>query len=133
MMGSIASGSMAFNAQYANVVAAIFLATGQDIAHVVEGSLGVTTAEIQGEDLCLSVYLPDLLVGTVGGGTSLATQKEGLSMMGISEGSDGSDSQHFAEIIAAAVLAGELSLLSSLEQGTLAVAHKTLARGGANV
>lgn len=130
MLGSIMSGSMGFNAQYANVIAALFIATGQDPAHVVEGSLGVTTAEVvNGNDLYMSIYLPDLMVGTVGGGTGLATQHEALSLLGVAGGENGEYSQRFAEVIGAAVLAGEISLLSSLEQGTLARAHQALARG----
>lgn len=130
MMGSAMSGAMAFNAQFANVVAAVFLATGQDMAHVGEGGLGITTAEVvNGKDLYMSVYLPDLMIGTVGGGTGLSTQKEALSLLGVWGGNNGKQSLQFARIIAASVLAGELSLLSSLEQGTLAQAHQRLARG----
>jgi hydroxymethylglutaryl-CoA reductase (NADPH) len=130
MIGSAIGGSMGFNAQYANVIAALFIATGQDPAHVVEGSLGITTAEIVNKkDLYISIYLPDLMVGTVGGGTGLATQKEAFSMLGVRGGNDGKNSQRFAEIIGGAVLAGEISLLSSLEEGTLARAHQALARG----
>jgi hydroxymethylglutaryl-CoA reductase (NADPH) len=124
MVGSAMSGSMAFNAQYANVVAALFLATGQDIAHVVEGSLGITTTEIMTKDLYVSVYLPDLMVGTVGGGTGLATQKEAFQILGVEH------SQNFAEITVGAVLAGEISLLASLAEGTLSKAHQRLGRGG---
>lgn len=125
MIGSAMSGSMAYNAQFANVVAALFLATGQDLGHIGEGSLGMTTTEIiNGKDLYVSVYLPDLMVGTVGGGTGLATQQEALALLGAE------NSRKFAEIVAAAVLAGEISLLASLSEGTLAKAHKTLARGG---
>jgi hydroxymethylglutaryl-CoA reductase (NADPH) len=123
MMGSAMSGSMAFNAQYANVVAALFLATGQDIAHVVEGSVGITTAEVMKKNLYVSVYLPDLMVGTVGGGTGLATQKEALKLLGVEH------SRQLAEVVAGAVLAGEISLLASLSEGTLASAHQHLARG----
>lgn len=129
MLGSAMSGSMAFNAQFANVVAALFLATGQDMAHVGEGSLGVTTVEVKGKDVYVSVYLPDLMVGTVGGGTGLATQKEALTLLGVAGGNNGKNSQKFAEIIAGAVLAGEISLLASLSEGTLAKAHETLGRG----
>ncbi len=124
MLGSAMSGSMGFNAQYANIIAAMFIATGQDPAHVVEGSLGITTAEMQGNDLYVSIYLPDLMIGTVGGGTGLATQKEALSMLEVKT------SQEFAEVVAGAVLAGEISLLASLAQGTLAQSHQRLARGG---
>ncbi|MEK7577546.1 MAG: hydroxymethylglutaryl-CoA reductase [Patescibacteria group bacterium] len=123
MYGSAMSGSMGFNAQYANVLAATFIATGQDPAHVAECSIGITTTEIQEENLYVSIYLPDLMVGTVGGGTGLATQKEALSIVGAT------NSKHFAEIIGGAVLAGEISLLSSLSEGSLVKAHQTLARG----
>ena len=127
MMGSIMSGSLGFNAHYANIIAALFLATGQDPAHAVEGSLGLTTTEvIDRENLYISVYLPDLMIGTVGGGVLLATQKEALSILGI-YGQKGS-SLEFAQITAAAVLAGELSLLASLAQGSLTYAHQKLAR-----
>ncbi len=130
MLGSVMSGSMGYNAQYANVVAALFIATGQDPAHVVEGSLGITTAEVMhDDDLYIGIYLPDLMVGTVGGGTGLETQREALSLLGVSGGNDGKHAIRFAEIVGAAVLAGEVSLLSALEQGTLASAHKRLARG----
>jgi hydroxymethylglutaryl-CoA reductase (NADPH) len=129
MIGSAMSGSMAFNAQFANVVAAVFLATGQDVAHVVEGAMGITTATVTRDDLYMSIYLPDLMVGTVGGGTGLATQKEALSLLGVSGGNNGKNSQKFAEIIGATVLAGEISLLSSLEEGSLAKAHVRLGRG----
>lgn len=120
--GSIMSGSLGFNAQFANVIAAIFIATGQDPAHVVEGSLGVTTTEIlPSNDLYISIYLPALMVGTVGGGTNLPTQKEALSLLGVSgEGK----AEEFAEVVAAAVLAGEISLLASLAEGSLAKTHE---------
>jgi hydroxymethylglutaryl-CoA reductase (NADPH) len=129
MIGSAVSGSIGYNAQYANIIAALYLATGQDAAHVTEGSLGITTAEAQGDDLYISIYLPDLMVGTVGGGTGLATQKEALMILKVDGGNGGANSQKFAEIIGAAVLAGEISLLASLAEGTLARAHKTLGRG----
>ena len=122
MIGSALSGSMGFNAQYANIIAAIFIATGQDPAHVAEGSVGITTADVKGKDLYMSVYLPDLMVGTVGGGTGLATQKEALSIVGAKT------SQEFAEVVAGAALAGEISLLASLSEGTLARAHERYGR-----
>ncbi len=131
ILGSAMSGSMGFNAQYANVIAALFLATGQDIAHVGEGSLGITTAEVvNGNNLYVSIHLPDLMVGTVGGGTGLVTQLEALSLLGVAGGNNGKNAQRLAEIIAGAVLAGEISLLSSLEEGSLAKAHQQLGRGG---
>lgn len=129
MIGSAMAGSLGFNAQYANIVAAVFLATGQDIAHVVEGSLGITTCEVVDGGLYMSVYLPDLMVGTVGGGTSLATQKEALSILGVAGGAKILSSHEFAEVVGAAVLAGEVSLLASLSEGSLSRAHTRLGRG----
>lgn len=125
MIGSAMSGSLGFNAQYANIIAAIAIATGQDPAHVVEGSMGITTAKILNNDLLVGVYLPALQVGVVGGGTALETQSEALELLSIK---GPGNVQKFAEIIGAAVLAGEISLLSSLSEGTLAKAHKELGR-----
>ncbi|MBI4097824.1 MAG: hydroxymethylglutaryl-CoA reductase, partial [Candidatus Levybacteria bacterium] len=128
MIGSAMSGSLGFNAQYANIIAALFIATGQDPAHVGEGSMGITTAKaLKNGDLSVSVYLPSLSIGTVGGGTSLATQREALSILGVL---GAGNVEKFAEIIGGAVLAGEISLLSSLSEGSLASAHKRLGRGG---
>jgi len=130
MLGSAMSGSLGFNAQFANIVAAMFLATGQDPAHVVEGSMGVTTTKVlENGDLYCSIYLPSLMLGTVGGGTELATQKEALSLLGVAGGNSGKNSQKFAEIVAGAVLAGEISLLASLAEGSLGKAHEKLGRG----
>lgn len=129
MLGSIMSGAQGFNAHAANVIAAIFIATGQDPAHVVEGSLGVTTTEvIDNKNLYISIYLPDLMVGTVGGGTRLPSQKEALAILGIFGGSRGQNASKFAEVVGGAVLAGEISLLASLAEGSLASAHQKLAR-----
>lgn len=129
MLGSVMSGSMGYNAQYANIIAAMFLATGQDPAHVVEGSMGVTTTEVRDQDLYISIYLPSLMVGTVGGGTALGTQQEALAILGVAGGNEGKNSLELAKIIGGAVLAGEISLLASLSEGSLAHAHQKLGRG----
>ncbi len=127
MIGGAMSGSLGFNAQYANIISAMFIATGQDPSHVVEGSMGITTAKVlKNNDLLVSIYLPALQVGTVGGGTGLATQKEALQILGVA---GSGNVERFAEIIGGAVLAGEISLLSSLEEGSLARAHERLGRG----
>ena len=125
LMGSVSSGTMAYNAHFANIVAALFLATGQDIAHTVEGSLGTTYAENRDGDLYFSVSLPDLPVATVGGGTRLETASEGLNLLGC-KGSGNVDT--FACVVAGSVLAGELSLIGALSAGHLARAHSTLGR-----
>ena len=125
-IGSAIAGSMGYNAHYANMVGAIFLATGQDEAHIVEGSLGITIAEKQGKDLYFSVNLPDLPLATIGGGTRLETAKESLEIMAVFGGGNVSK---FAEIVGGTVLAGELSLMGAIAAGHLARAHKDLGRG----
>lgn len=128
-LGSIVSGSIGANAHAANVLAAIFTACGQDIAHLAEVSNVVTTAEIVRKGLYVSVFLSDLVVGAIGGGTRLETQKEALSILGVFGGNDGKNSQQLAEIIGAAVLAGEISLIASLSVNSLACVHRKLGRG----
>jgi len=127
LLGSAASASLGFNAHFANIIAAMFIATGQDAAHVVDGSLGFTTVEKSKSGVNFSVTLPDLQVGTIGGGTSLPTQAECLSILGV-QGSGNNNSSRLAEIIAAAVLAGEISLLAALCTKDLSSSHQKLNR-----
>lgn len=130
LVGSAAAGSLGFNAHAANVVAAMFIACGQDPAHVTEGSMAITTVDEGERGLYVAVSLPDLPVGTVGGGTGVETQAECLALLGVAGGGDppGSNARKFAEILAAGVLAGELSLLGALAAQHLARAHKSLGR-----
>jgi len=123
--GSARALSVSFNAHIANIVAAIFIATGQDVAQVVESSMGWTWTEVRDDKLYISVTLPSLEVGTVGGGTWLPTQQEALSIMGVAGPGDppGTNAKKFAEIVAATVLAGELNLLAALAADELARAH----------
>ena len=134
-VGSAKAGSLGFNAQAANVVAAAFLATGQDPAQVVEGSNTITTADVRtdeggDESLYASVTLASLELGTVGGGTKLPTQAEGLDVVGVRGGGDppGTNADALAEVVATATLAGELSLLGALASSHLASAHEQLGR-----
>ena len=130
-VGSAKAGSLGFNAHVANAVAAMFLATGQDAAQVVEGSNAITTAEATADgDLYVSVSLASLEVGTVGGGTKLPTQAAGLEVLGVRGGGDpaGSNADALAEAIAVGALAGELSLLAALGSRHLASAHADLGR-----
>lgn len=129
-LGSIISGSLGFNAHFANILSALFIALGQDVAHVAEGSIGLTTTEIVNNNLYISVYLPDLPLGTIGGGTSLPAQQEALRILNVTAGEKGEKARKLAEIVGAAVLAGELSLLSALSVGQLASSHMKLARNG---
>ncbi len=130
ILGSARAGSFGFNAQAANIAAAIFIACGQDAAHVVEASNAVTMMEITEDGLYCAVTLPSLNVGTVGGGTQLGTQQECLNILGAAGAGDppGGNSKKLAEIIAAAVLAGEISLVGALAAGHLAKAHAELGR-----
>ncbi|WP_435155079.1 hydroxymethylglutaryl-CoA reductase (NADPH) [Haladaptatus sp. DFWS20] len=130
LVGSAKAGSLGFNAHAANVIAAAFLATGQDAAQVVEGSNAITTVEARDDELYASVSIASLEVGTVGGGTKLPTQSEALDVLGLRGGGDpaGSNTDALAEIIAVGALAGELSLLAALASRHLSSAHEELGR-----
>ncbi|KYC47586.1 MAG: 3-hydroxy-3-methylglutaryl-coenzyme A reductase [Candidatus Methanofastidiosum methylothiophilum] len=125
LLGSAQAGSYGFNAHFANIVAAVFLATGQDIAQVVEGSQGFTTVEEDTNGVYFAVTMPSLEVATVGGGTKIETQKEALGILGLSGGgkNSGDNSKTLSEIIASTVLAGEISLIGALAARHLAKAH----------
>ena len=123
LLGSILANALAFNAHQANIIAAMFIALGQDAAHVVDGSMGVTTAELEENgDLYVSVTIPALYIGAVGGGTRVETQRELLNAMKVKS------SKELAEVVAAAALAGDISLIGALATGTLASAHAKLGR-----
>ena len=131
LTGSARAASLGFNAHAANVIAAMFIACGQDPAHVVEGSNAITTVDMVEGGVYVSVTLPSLQVGTVGGGTGIATQNASLTMLGVAGGAEnpGDNAKAFAEIVAAGVLAGELSLLGALGAQHLGKAHRELGRG----
>ena len=134
LLGSIAAGAMGYNAHYANVLSAIFLATGQDPAHVVGGSTGVTCIEPRPDGAVFaSIFIPDAPLGAIGGGTSLNTQSEALRILGVNPDPErpGHAAMRLAEIVGAAVLAGELSLMAAFTSSDLARAHERLGRGGA--
>jgi hydroxymethylglutaryl-CoA reductase (NADPH) len=126
MLGGVQSGSIGVQGHYANALAAIFIACGQDAACVSEAAVGLTRMDVTGDGaLYVSVKLPNLIVGTVGGGTGLPTARECLAMLGCSgEGS----ARRFAEICAAAALAGEVSIIGSMAAGDFAQAHAAYAR-----
>jgi hydroxymethylglutaryl-CoA reductase (NADPH) len=112
LLGSIMAGSVhSANAHYANMLLAVYLATGQDAANIVEGSQGITFAEVRDGNLYFSVTIPNIIVGTVGNGKNEAIFHDRLVKMGC-EGPRGS--QTLAHLIGATVLAGELSLLAAL-------------------
>lgn len=132
-IGSAMAGSLGgFNAQAANVVAAVFLATGQDPAQVVESSTCLTSmTKTETGDLIVSVTMPSIEVGTVGGGTGLQAQHAMLDMIGCAganQANPGANSQLLSRVVAAGVLSAELSLMSGLVAGHLLSAHMKLNR-----
>jgi hydroxymethylglutaryl-CoA reductase (NADPH) len=131
LVGSARAGSTGFNAHAANVVAAMFIACGQDAAHAIDGATCMTTIDLTETGAYVAVTLPSLPVGTVGGGTGVGTQQECLQMLGVAGGGNppGANAKKFAEIIASGVLAGELSLIGALAAQHLARAHQELGRG----
>ncbi|KAG8955441.1 3-hydroxy-3-methylglutaryl-coenzyme A (HMG-CoA) reductase isozyme [Tulasnella sp. 424] len=130
-VGSAMAGSIGgFNAHAANILTAMFIATGQDPAQNVESSMCMTMMQPtnNGQDLLISVTMPSIEVGTVGGGTILAPQRAMLEMLGVAganNASPGDNAKQLARIVAAAVMAGELSLMSALAAGHLIKAHMT--------
>eukprot|EP00325_Prymnesiales_sp_UTEX-LB-985_P008087 CAMPEP_0174708052 /NCGR_PEP_ID=MMETSP1094-20130205/10400_1 /TAXON_ID=156173 /ORGANISM="Chrysochromulina brevifilum, Strain UTEX LB 985" /LENGTH=451 /DNA_ID=CAMNT_0015906545 /DNA_START=18 /DNA_END=1373 /DNA_ORIENTATION=- len=125
-MAGMASGG--YNAHASNIVTAVYLATGQDPAQNVESSNCITLLEPAngGADLHISCTMPSIEVGTVGGGTHLAAQKACLQMLGVAgaaKDAPGANAKQLAMVVAGAVMAGELSLLSALSAGHLVRAH----------
>eukprot|EP01133_Synstelium_polycarpum_P007716 gene7716-9037_t len=120
LVGSAMAGSIGgFNAHASNIVTAVFLATGQDCAQNVESSNCITLMEScnDGNDLYITVTMPSIEVGTVGGGTFLPAQASCLDIIGVRgsvPGKPGYNADQLARTVAAAVMAGELSLMSAL-------------------
>ncbi|MBW0255350.1 hydroxymethylglutaryl-CoA reductase [Cellulomonas sp. PS-H5] len=127
----LAGGLRSANAHYANMLLAFYLATGQDAANIVEGSQGLTHAEVRDGDLYFSCTLPNLIVGTVGNGKGLDFVEENLVRLGCREEREpGDNARRLAVLCAATVLCGELSLMAAqTNPGELMAAHLTLERG----
>lgn len=126
LIGSNIAGSLAQNAHVANVAAALFIATGQDAAHVVEASQAFLTVEERHGGAYVALTMPNVNVGVVGGGTVLAQQTQARAL--IMPGRE-ITARQLAAVMAGAGLAGELSLLAALATNTLACAHDKLGRG----
>ncbi|KAK5814294.1 3-hydroxy-3-methylglutaryl coenzyme A reductase [Linnemannia elongata] len=129
LIGSAMAGAMGgFNAHAANILTAVYLATGQDPAQNVESSNCITLMKAinDDQDLLISCTMPSIEVGTLGGGTALPPQASMLEMLGV-RGSHpetpGANAQRLARIICAGVMAGELSLCAALAAGHLVKAH----------
>ncbi len=125
-IGGVLSGATGIQGHFANGLAALYLACGQDVACVAESATGVTRLETIGPDLYASVTLPNIMVGTVGGGTALPSAKACLDILGLA---GCGKSTALAEVCAALVLAGELSIIGAFCSGDFALAHRALSRG----
>lgn len=118
-------GMVGYNINIANAIAGIFAATGQDLACIHESACGVLNIEQTDDGLYLSLNLPSLVIGTVGGGTHLKKQKEALALMGC----DGNNKvKRFAEIIAGFALSLEISTFAAIVSGQFAKSHEKLGR-----
>ena len=107
--GATRLGVLGSNINVANVIASVFVATGQDVANIVESATAqLHVSPISKENLIetqkkvlhqnngkmfgvdstdeggvyVSMQLPSVIAATVGGGTMLATQKECLQILG---------------------------------------------------
>ena len=126
ILGHLQANAIGFNAHYANGLAAIFIACGQDVANIANAAVGITDYELTPEDdLYASVTLPSLTVATVGGGTMLGTSAECLRMLGCA---GATYAPKFGEIVASAILAGELSMAGAISSGEFVSAHETYGR-----
>ncbi|KAL3527324.1 hypothetical protein ACH5RR_011980 [Cinchona calisaya] len=139
LTGSAMAGALGgFNAHASNIVSAVYIATGQDPAQNVESSHCITMMEAvnDGKDLHVSVSMPSIEVGTVGGGTQLASQSACLNLLGVkgaNKEAAGANATLLATIVAGSVLAGELSLMSAISAGQLVKSHMKYNRSSKDV
>ncbi|KAG7277977.1 hypothetical protein CRUP_020293 [Coryphaenoides rupestris] len=140
LVGSAMAGSIGgFNAHAANLVAAIYIACGQDPAQSVGSSNCITLMESSGpmgEDLYITCTMPSIELGTVGGGTNLPPQQACLQMLGVQGACQmcpGDNARQLARVVCATVLAGELSLMAALSAGHLVKSHMTHNRSKVNL
>ena len=124
-LGAVLSGQLGAQAHYANGLAAFYIATGQDAACVSESAVGFTRMEARDKAIFFSVTMPNVLVGSVGGGTSLPSQSAALSILGLK---GDYKAAALAEVTAALCLCGEISIIGAIAAGHFAQAHKKLAR-----
>jgi hydroxymethylglutaryl-CoA reductase (NADPH) len=124
-LGSLLSAQLGAQAHYANGLAAFYIATGQDAACVSESAVGITRMERRPGGLFVSATLPNILVGSVGGGTGLPSQSALLRIMGLQ---GAGKAAALAEVVGALCLCGEISIIGALASGHFASAHQKLAR-----
>jgi hydroxymethylglutaryl-CoA reductase (NADPH) len=124
-LGASLSGQVGAQGHVANGLAALFIATGQDAACVAESAIGFTRMEPRDNGLFMSLTLPNLMLGTVGGGTGLPHQRAALELMGLA---GTGHARAFAEVTAGLCLAGEISIMAAIASGVFTSAHHKLAR-----
>lgn len=124
-LGALLSGQFGAQAHYANGLAAFYIATGQDAACVAESAVGFTRMEPREGGLFCSVTMPNILVGSVGGGTGLPSQQAALNILGLRGAGHGAA---LAEVTAALCLCGEISIVAAMAAGHFTRAHADLAR-----
>ena len=127
MITSLQAHSYGVQAHYANPLAAVYIACGQDPACVAESACGTTYMKLIDGDLQVSVTLPDIMVGTVGGGTRLPTQKKCLEIM---QCAGPGKAKKLAEILVATVLAAEISITGAMASDEFTNAHAKYGRNG---
>ena len=124
--GGMLAGTVNNGMHAANGLTALFIATGQDVANVAESHAAILYVDLRdNDDLYWSITLPSLIVATHGGGTGLPTQSECLDLLGCR---GPGKVERFAEICAATVLAGELSLAAAVLAGDWVTSHDALGR-----
>ena len=126
VLGHMQANAVCYNGHYANGLAALFIACGQDVANIVNSAVGITNFELtQSDEVYVSVTLPSVTVATIGGGTHQGTAHECLKLMGVA-GKGGA--LKLAEIAAATLLAGEISMGAAIASGEFVIAHEHYGR-----
>jgi hydroxymethylglutaryl-CoA reductase (NADPH) len=125
IVGNLQAGAIGYTGHAANGLAAIFIATGQDVANVVNSSCAATIFEPHPQGLYVSVTLSALSVATVGGGTGLPTPREALRVM---DCVGAGKALKMAEIVAATILGGEVSMGAAIASGEFVGAHELYGR-----
>jgi hydroxymethylglutaryl-CoA reductase (NADPH) len=126
VLGSLHAHTVGYNGHFANGLTAMFIALGQDVANVANAAVGINSLEVLDDgDFYASVTLPSLTVATVGGGTALGTSRECLETLGCH---GKGKAAKLAEIVAASLLAGELSIGAAIASGEFVAAHEQYGR-----
>lgn len=126
ILSGVHAGMIGMNGHVANGLTALFIACGQDVASVVDSHVAISNFEVTDRgDLYISLKLPNLVVGTIGGGTGLASQRECLELI---DCYGTGKVEKFAEIAAATSLAGEIAVCANVANGKFVNAHKTYGR-----